>query len=226
VTRDTGKEGGHAGGVLGCCPEQRIGTFTGADRAGILAASRLGLIRLSSFFHNRRPASVSFVPGGTDGNTAMVEKSQPITKAGLKKIEKELLHLETVRRREVADKIHQAHELASTQNNAEYEDAKNEQAMVEGRIAQLRSLIANASIIDEAGAHKSKLVILGSSVKVKTDGKSREYTIVGPAEADPREGKISNESPVGRALMGKKLNDEVQVSAPKGVITMKITKIS
>ena len=156
----------------------------------------------------------------------MVDKLQPITKAGLKKIEKELLHLETVRRREVADKIHQAHELASTQNNAEYEDAKNEQAMVEGRIAQLRSLITNASIIDEAGAHKSKLVILGSSVKVKSDGKSQEYTIVGPAEADPREGKISNESPVGRALMGKKLNDEVQVSAPRGVIKMKITKVS
>ncbi|MEK7693256.1 MAG: transcription elongation factor GreA [Chloroflexota bacterium] len=157
----------------------------------------------------------------------MVEKSQPITKAGLKKIEKELAHLETVRRREVADKIHQAKELASTQNNAEYEDAKNEQAMVEGRIAQLQSLVTNASIIDEAGAHRSKLVMLGSCVKVKSsEGKSQEYIIVGPAEADPREGKISNESPVGRALMGKKLHDEVQVSVPKGVITMKITKIS
>lgn len=156
----------------------------------------------------------------------MVEKQQPITRAGLKKKEKELAHLETVRRREVADKIHQAHELASTQNNAEYEDAKNEQAMVEGRIAQLQSLITHATIIDEAGAHKSKLVTLGSNVKVRSEGKSHEYTIVGPAEADPREGKISNESPVGRALMGKKLNEEVQVNVPKGMITMKITKIS
>jgi transcription elongation factor GreA len=157
----------------------------------------------------------------------MVHKSQPITKSGLKKIEKELQHLETVRRREVADKIHQAKELASTQNNAEYEDAKNEQAMVEGRIAQLQSLITNATIIDEAGAHKSKLVTLGSNVKVKSsDGKSHEYTIVGPAEADPRDGRISNESPVGRALMGKKLHDEVQVNAPAGLVTMKITKIS
>lgn len=157
----------------------------------------------------------------------MVDKSQPVTKAGLKKIEKELDHLETVRRREVADKIRQAKELASTQNDAEYEDAKNDQAMVEGRIAQLQSLITNASIIDEAGAHKSKLVMLGSCVKVKSsEGKSQEYIIVGPAEADPRAGKISNESPVGRALMGKKLHDEVQVSVPKGVITMKVTKIS
>jgi len=157
----------------------------------------------------------------------MVEKAQPITRDGLAKIEEELQYLETVRRREVAAKIHQAKELASTQNNAEYEDAKNEQAMVEGRIQQLQSLIQNAAIIDEAGAQKSKMVILGSRVKVKTSaGKAQEYVIVGPAEADPREGKISNESPVGRALMGKKLNDEVQVSVPKGVVTMKITKIS
>ena len=157
----------------------------------------------------------------------MVEKAQPITREGLVKIEEELRHLETVRRQEVADKIRQAKELASTQNNAEYEDAKNEQAMVEGRILQLHSLIQNAELIDEDGAHKSKQVMLGSHVKVKTDdGKSQEYVIVGPAEADPREGKISNESPVGRALIGKKLNDEVQVNVPKGIISMKITKIS
>jgi transcription elongation factor GreA len=157
----------------------------------------------------------------------MVEKIQPITKEGLAKIEEELRYLETDRRREVAEKIHQAKELSSTQNNAEYEDAKNEQAMVEGRIAQLQGLIQNAEIIDEDGAHRSKKIILGSTVKVKTDeGKAQEYTIVGPAEADPRDGKISNESPVGRALMGKKLNDEVQVNVPRGLITMKITKIS
>ena len=157
----------------------------------------------------------------------MVEKAQPITREGLAKIEYELRHLETVRRQEVADKIRQAKELASTQNNAEYEDAKNEQAMVEGRILQLHSLIQNAELIDEDGAHKSKQVMLGSHVRVKTDeGRSQEYVIVGPAEADPREGKISNESPVGRALIGKKLNDEMQVNVPKGIISMKITKIS
>ena len=92
---------------------------------------------------------------------------------------------------------------------------------------QLQSLLQNATIIDQDSAHKSKSVILGSNVKMKTaDGKAVEYTIVGPAEADPRDGKISNESPVGRALLGKKLNDEVQVNAPKGIVTYKITKIS
>lgn len=157
----------------------------------------------------------------------MVEKSQPITREGLAKIEDELRHLETVRRSQVADKIRQAKELASTQNNAEYEDAKNEQAMVEGRILQLHALIQNAELIDEDGASKSKQVTLGSHVKVKSnEGKAVEYVIVGPAEADPREGKISNESPVGRALMGKRVNDEVQVSVPKGLITYKVTKIS
>jgi transcription elongation factor GreA len=159
----------------------------------------------------------------------MVEKTQPITKEGLQRLEQELNYLETERRREVAARIHQAKELASTQNNADYEDAKNEQAMVEGRIQMLQALIQHAEIIDEEGAHKSKRVILGSTVRVKVsdgDSKTQEFTIVGPAEADPRDGKISNESPVGRALMGKKVNDEVQVSVPKGLITMKVIKIS
>ena len=156
-----------------------------------------------------------------------MDKSQPVTKAGLAKIEKELEHLETVRRREVSEKIHAAKELSNTQNNAEYEDAKNEQAMVEGRIIALQSLLQHATIIDTDTAHKSKNVMLGSNVKMKNgEGKSVEYTIVGPAEADPREGKISNESPVGRALMGKKLHDQVEVNAPRGITTYKITKIS
>ncbi len=156
-----------------------------------------------------------------------MDKSQPVTKAGLAKIEKELEHLETVRRREVSEKIHAAKELSNTQNNAEYEDAKNEQAMVEGRIIALQSLLQHATIIDTDTAHKSKNVMLGSNVKMKNgEGKSVEYTIVGPAEADPREGKISNESPVGRALMGKKLHDEVEVNAPRGITMYKITKVS
>lgn len=157
----------------------------------------------------------------------MAEKAQPITRDGLARVEQELHQLETVRRPEIAEKIRIAKELQSTPNDAEYDDAKNEQAMVEGRIQQLQSLIQNAAIIDEDGAHKSKLVILGSTVKVKSsEGKAQEYTIVGPAEADPREGKISHESPVGRALIGKKLNDEVQVNAPRGIVTLKITKVS
>ena len=156
-----------------------------------------------------------------------MEKAQPITRDGLSKIEEELRHLQNVRRPEVAEKIRQAKEILSTPNDAEYEDAKNEQAMVEGRIQQLQALIQNAEIIDEDGAHKSKQIMLGSTVKVKgSDGKTQEYTIVGPAEADPREGKISHESPVGRALIGKKVHDEVQVNAPRGILTLKITKVS
>jgi len=157
----------------------------------------------------------------------MIDKAQPITREGLRRIEEELHQLETVKRPEVADKIREAKELLSTPNDAEYEDAKNEQAMVEGRIQQLQALIQNAEIIDEAGAHKSKLIVLGSTVKVKSsdDGKNHEYTIVGPAEADPREGKISHESPVGRALIGKKLHDEVKVNVPKGIVTLKVTKV-
>jgi transcription elongation factor GreA len=157
----------------------------------------------------------------------MVQKAQPITREGLQKIEEELRHLETTRRPEVADRIRQAKELSSTQNNAEYEDAKNEQAMVEGRIQQLQALIQNAEIIDEDGAHKSKIVTLGSHVKVKSSdgGKTQEYVIVGPAEADPREGRISNESPIGRALMGRKVNEEVEVTVPKGTVTLKITRV-
>ena len=157
----------------------------------------------------------------------MVEKAQPITREGLARIEKELQELQIVKRPEVAEKIRQAKEILSSPNDAEYEDAKNEQAMVEGRILQLQALIQNAEIIDEDGAHKSKQVMLGSHVKVKSsDGKTQEYVIVGPAEADPREGKISHESPVGRALIGKKVNEEVKVNAPKGVVTLKITKVS
>ena len=158
----------------------------------------------------------------------MVEKAQPVTKGGLRKIEEELHYLKTARRTEVADKIRDAKELLSTPNDAEYEDAKNEQAMVEGRIQALQSLIQNAEIIDEAGAHRSKIVMLGTTVKVKSsdDGKSHEYTIVGSAEADPREGRISHESPIGQALIGKKVHEEVQVSVPKGTVTLKIMKVS
>src|SRR5262245_13490479 len=132
------------------------------------ATARLRRARLSFFFRSDRPLappSLRFPPRRKEID--MVEKTQPITKDGLQKIEEELRYLETVRRTEVADKIRQAKELLSTPNDAEYEDAKNEQAMVEGRIQQLQSLIQNAELIDEDGAHKSKIVMLGTTVKVK-----------------------------------------------------------
>jgi transcription elongation factor GreA len=157
----------------------------------------------------------------------MVEKAVPLTKAGLAKLEEELEHLRTVRRQEVADRIHQAKELASTQNNAEYDDAKNEQAFVEGRILTLEKMITNAQLIDEDEAHHANTVQLGSNVTVHTSaGKKEHYTVVGMAEANPSEGRISNESPVGQALLGKSVGDEVQVAVPAGVLRFTITAIS
>ena len=153
-----------------------------------------------------------------------MSKPVPLTPEGLAKLERELDYLRTVRRQEVADRIHQAKELASTQNNAEYDDAKNEQAFVEGRILTLEKMIQNAVIIEER--HSSR-VELGSKVSVvNADGKEEHYTIVGSAEASPRDGRISNESPVGRALLGKSVGEEVQVQVPAGVLRLTIATIS
>ncbi|HXH22929.1 MAG TPA: transcription elongation factor GreA [Dehalococcoidia bacterium] len=156
----------------------------------------------------------------------MAEKATPLTREGLERLEKELEYLRNVRRPEVAARIHAAKELASAQNNAEYEEAKNEQAFVEGRIMTLEHLLQNATVIDEEAAHHATRVQLGSKVSVKADGKEMEYTIVGPAEARPSEGLISNESPVGRALLGKRVGDEVQVQVPRGLLRLTITGIS
>jgi transcription elongation factor GreA len=157
---------------------------------------------------------------------AMAEKAVPLTREGYERLEKELEHLVTVRRQQVADRIHESKELASAQNNAEYEEAKNEQAFVEGRIMALERILQNATIIDEAAAHQASRVQLGSHVRVTlADGQPSEYTIVGPAEARPSEGLISNESPVGRALLGKRVGDEVLVQVPKGVLRLTVTEI-
>jgi transcription elongation factor GreA len=157
----------------------------------------------------------------------MAEKAVPMTKDGIKRVEKELEHLRSVRRPEVAERIHEAKELASAQNNAEYEEAKNEQAFVEGRIMTLEHLLQNATLIDEEAAHHATRIQLGSKVKLEDgDGKAMEYTIVGAAEARPTEGMISNESPVGRSLLGKRVGDEVQIQVPRGVLRLTVTGIS
>ena len=151
-----------------------------------------------------------------------------VTKEGLAKLETELEHLKTVRRPEVAERIRLSKELTSTQNNAEFDDAKNEQAFVEGRILTLEEMITDASLIDEEHAHRATRIEVGSHVTV-ADGESKkktEFHIVGSAEAAPGEGRISNESPVGIALLGKRVGDEVQANVPKGVLRYKITKIS
>ncbi len=150
-----------------------------------------------------------------------------LTGEGLTKLTQELEHLKTVRRPEVAERIRQSKELANTQNNAEFDDAKNEQAFVEGRILTLEKLIQDATIIDEEQAHHASQVQIGSTVSLSEGkGKRQQFTIVGSAEVDPKQGRISNESPVGRALLGKRVGDEVQVDAPKGVLRFTVTKIS
>lgn len=148
-----------------------------------------------------------------------------LTREGLKKLEEELTHLRTVRRVEVAERLHNAMEDGEIEENAEYEDAKNEQSFVEGRILALESMLSNAAIIEEQNRDDG-VVHLGSRVTVKENGGRPEaYTIVGPAEANPRDGRISNESPLGRALLERKIGDEVKVTAPDGVLTFQIVKI-
>ena len=154
----------------------------------------------------------------------MPTKSVPLTKEGLEKLQKELEHLLTVRRAELAQRIHDAKELVGAQNTPEYEDARNEQAFVEGRILELENVIQNAVIIEEA--HDRQRVSLGATVTVLNHkGQREQYTIVGSAEADPKAGKISNESPVGAALLGKAVGDEVLVNAPAGTLRWTIIHI-
>jgi len=155
----------------------------------------------------------------------MPSKPIPLTKAGLDKLQKELDHLLTVGRAEVAQRIHDAKELVGAQNTPEYEDARNEQAFVEGRILTLENVIQNAVIIEES--HDHQRVNLGSTVTVLNHkGERDNYTIVGSAEADPKAGRISNESPVGLALLGKGLGDKVQINAPAGALSWTVLEIN
>jgi transcription elongation factor GreA len=150
-------------------------------------------------------------------------KTQYISEDGLAKLRAELEELINVRRQEIAQRIHDAKEHGDLAENAEYEDAKNEQAFVEGQIQRLEALIKNATIIDET--HGTDHVQIGSTVKLDgTDGKE-VFTIVGSTEASPREGKISNESPVGRALLGKRKGESVVVHVPAGDFSYKILDI-
>lgn len=154
----------------------------------------------------------------------MAEQATFLTREGLKKLEEELAYLRTVRRAEVAERLHNAMEDGELIENAEYEDAKNEQAFVEGRILTLENMLSNAVVIEDDGPEG--VVRLGSIVTVREDGgKPEKYHIVGAAEANPREGRISNESPLGKALMDRKVGDAVKVNAPAGVLTFTIVGI-
>jgi transcription elongation factor GreA len=153
------------------------------------------------------------------------QKKVLITKEGLAKLQSELDHLLSVRRQEIADKIKRAREMGGTDNNAEYEDAKNEQAFVEGRILMLENIVKNATVIESAIL--PGVVEMGNKVLIQNqDGKIEQFTIVGSAEASPVEGKISNESPVGKALLGKKIGDEIEVRTPAGLLKLLIMDVS
>ncbi len=147
-----------------------------------------------------------------------------LTREGYEKLQEELDYLRKVKRQEVAERLHEAMEGGELIEDAEYEAAKNEQAFVEGRIQELELLLANARVIDENS--KSDVVQVGVKVTIQeAENEPELYTIVGPAEANPRNGRISNESPLGRALMNHRAGDTVEVEAPGGSFTVQIIKV-
>lgn len=148
-----------------------------------------------------------------------------LTREGYENLQNELEFLRTKKREEIAQRLHEAMEGGELIENAEYEAAKNEQAFVEGRIKELELLLATARIIDEKASHGNTIQV-GSVVTIKEEGMEAEtYTIVGAAEANPSKGRISNESPLGKALINKKVDDKVQVDAPQGSFTVHILKV-
>jgi transcription elongation factor GreA len=155
-----------------------------------------------------------------------MQKDVLLTPEGLQKLKDEIEYLSNDKRREVAERIKEAREFGDISENSEYDDAKNEQAMLEARIASLEDKLRSASVID-ASELDNDVVRVGSLVHVKDEGsgKSMTYAIVGSTEADPANKRLSNESPVGKALLGRKKNDVVSVTVPRGEIKLKITKI-
>lgn len=156
-----------------------------------------------------------------------MEKVYPMTLEGKEKLEVELEELKTIKRKEIVERIKIARSFGDLSENSEYESAKDEQAFVEGRITTLENMIRFAQIIDNNNVSKDE-VSIGRTVKFVElpDGDEEEYTIVGSAEADPFSGKISNDSPIAKALIGKKLNDVVTISTPGGDMDVRIEKIS
>ena len=221
----------------------RGGRFGLVIRAGRNAGSRLLTLPVSrvtlrsrSELQGRgRCASLEFFPLSTDRSisrrshirgptTVNTNKPTYLSRDGLEKLRAELEEMTSVKRPEVAQRIHDAKEHGDLSENAEYEDAKNEQAFVEGRIQTLEALIKNATIIDEN--HSTDHVQIGSTVEVESPDGAESFTIVGSTEARPNEGRISNESPVGRALLGRKKGEKVVVKVPAGDFTYKIVSIS
>ena len=156
----------------------------------------------------------------------MADKSNYLTKKGLANAQAELNQLLTSRRKEVADRIQSAKEIGGTVDNAEYDESKNEQAFLEGRILDLEKMVREVVLIGEIDP-EGDLVQLGARVTVMNDrGVKEDYVIVGRAETDPSQGRISNESPVGKALLGKKVGEAVQINPPAGKVVFTVSGIS
>ena len=150
-----------------------------------------------------------------------MNKVYQITESGQRELEGELEELKS-RRGEIADKIAAARDFGDLSENAEYDAAREAQGLLETRIAEIETILQNASII-QAGS--SSTVVLGSTVELEANGKTVVYTVVGPVEADPLEGKVSNESPIGQALMGKAVGDTVTISTPKGELAYTVVAL-
>jgi transcription elongation factor GreA len=170
------------------------------------------------------PASAPCAPRVLFGGT--VAKEIVLTREGYEKLKQEIEHLSTQKRREVADRIRIAREFGDIAENSEYDDAKNEQALLEHRIALLEERLLSARVIEKKDIAKD-VVSVGSKVKLRdmAAGKTFEYRIVGSAEANPAEQKLSNESPVGKAIIGRKKGEVVEVAAPRGALKFKILDI-
>ena len=150
-----------------------------------------------------------------------MNKVYQITESGQRELERELEELKS-RRGEIADKIAAARDFGDLSENAEYDAAREAQGLLETRITEIETILQNASII-QAGS--SSTVVLGSTVELEANGKTVVYTVVGPVEADPLEGKVSNESPIGQALMGKAVGDTVTISTPKGELAYAVVAL-
>ena len=147
-----------------------------------------------------------------------------LTDAGHKKLKEELEHLKKVKRPEIAERIKQAKDYGDLSENAEYADAREEQSFVEGRILELEATLKNSTVVKNGGSNPDT-VNIGDTVTVARNGQKSIYTIVGSKEADPANGKISNESPIGRGLLNRRKGDSVEIKTPKGMAVWKIVSI-
>ena len=150
-----------------------------------------------------------------------MNKVYQITESGQRELERELEELKS-RRGEIADKVAAARDFGDLSENAEYDAAREAQGLLETRITEIETILQNASIIQTGN---SSTVMLGSTVELEANGKAVTYTVVGPVEADPLEGKVSNESPIGQALMGKAVGDTVTISTPKGELAYTVVAL-